>query len=407
MITKKGLSFFLILISTTLVAQEGATSFKLYGFIRNDFFYNSRQNVEALDGSFYQYPKPIEMANGVDKNDVPNSEMISVATRLGLDINGKDILGAKSSAKIECDFGGFGTTYYLIRLRQAYTKLNWTNTELLVGQTWHPLFGNVAPTNPSLNAGAPFQPFNRSPQVKVKQNLGKTLSFTASALYQMQYMSKGPLGSSASYAKNAILPELFVGLENKTTHWVTGIGGDMLTIKPTSTTTITSASAVAYAQYSNNNWTVKAKTFYGENSSNLCMLGGYAASKFNNDSTVATDYTNLNYLTSWFNMVYGTKWQVGLLVGLSQNLGSNKSLAVNKINQIEFYGNGADINSQLQLDKLFRIAPHVSYNLSNLKFGLEYDFTSADYGKLKTDGTISTPSTASNHRIVASAVYLF
>jgi len=120
--------------------------------------------------------------------------MLSVNTRLGFDITGTSVLGAKTSGKIEADFAGFGTTYYVFRIRQAYMKLNWDKTELLIGQTWHPLFGNVVPTTFSANAGAPFQPFNRSPQVRLKQNLSSTLSFTAAALYEMQYCTQGPSG---------------------------------------------------------------------------------------------------------------------------------------------------------------------------------------------------------------------
>ena len=133
-------------------AAEPAVSYKLYGFVRNDFYYNSRQNVEALDGLFNIFPKPKETDTyGDDKNGVHSAEMLSVSSRLGIDLSGTQVFGAKTSAKIECDFAGFSTNYYVIRIRQAYIKLNWKKTELLVGQTWHPMFGAVSPTVPSLN----------------------------------------------------------------------------------------------------------------------------------------------------------------------------------------------------------------------------------------------------------------
>ena len=31
-------------------------SLKIYGHVRTDFFYNSRANVESVDGLFYSYP---------------------------------------------------------------------------------------------------------------------------------------------------------------------------------------------------------------------------------------------------------------------------------------------------------------------------------------------------------------
>ena len=82
-------------------AVEPTSSYKLYGFVRNDLYFNSRQNTEALDGLFNMVPKPIDLdATGKDKNALPNSQMLSISTRLGLDFIGTPILGSKSSAKI-------------------------------------------------------------------------------------------------------------------------------------------------------------------------------------------------------------------------------------------------------------------------------------------------------------------
>ena len=261
---KKLLPILFFTISSVLIAQESA-KIKIYGFVRNDFYYNSRQNTEAIDGLFHLFPKPIEMSAGIDKNAVPQAEMLSIATRLGLDINGSDILGAKSSAKIEADFAGFNSNFYVIRIRHAYTKLNWAKSELLVGQTWHPLFGSVMPTGPSLNAGAPFQPFNRSPQVRYKYNFCSAFSMMAAGSYQMQYTSQGPNtslatnGANPSYLKNAMLPDLFLGAECKTKHWTSGLGIDVKTIKP-AIETLTSKSLVAYTQFIDSKFQFKAKS---------------------------------------------------------------------------------------------------------------------------------------------------
>ena len=43
----------------------------------------------------------------------------------------------------------------------------------------------------SLATGAPFNPFNRSPQVRYNYAPIKGLSFTAAAIYQFQYGSLG------------------------------------------------------------------------------------------------------------------------------------------------------------------------------------------------------------------------
>lgn len=423
---KKLLPLFCIAFSTLAIAQE-PTKLKVYGFVSNDFFYNSRQNVEMVDGIIQLFPKPIELnAAGVDKNAVAQAEMLSVNSRLGVDLTGAPILGAKSSGKIEADFAGFGTSYYVFRIRQAFMKLNWEKTELLVGQTWHPLFGSVVPTTFSANAGGPFQPFNRSPQVRVKESLSKTLSLTAAALYEMQYASFGPSSTSAAntYLKNVIAPDLFVGLENKTKHWTLGVGADLKTIKPEplNKATITSLSAGAYAQYVNGKLQFKGKTTYGENLSDQLMLGGYGVSKYATDMTTVLSYCNYKNMSSWINAVYGTKLQVGLLLGMSNNLGTTEDLALNSKNRFVSYGYGfynssdlnpnikttdVDYNNQQILDRLYRVAPQVSYNLSNFKFGLEYDYTTASYGAMQRDGSAKNTYSVSNNRILASVMYIF
>ena len=423
---KKLFAFSLLFLSFTVTAAEPVTtSFKFYGYVANEFFFNSRQNVEMVDGAIMLFPKPVSPnAVGADVSATPQAELLSVNSRLGLDINGTPILGAKSSGKIEADFAGTGATYFVFRIRQAYVKLNWNETELLLGQTWHPLFGNVMPLTPSSNAGAPFQSFNRSPQLRVKQNLTNNLSFTAAAIYEMQYASQGPLGTSSCYLKNAIIPDLFAGLENKTTHWTTGAGIDFKTLKPDAmnSATISSVSAIAYAQYVKNNLQIKAKLTYGENLSDQLMLGGYGVSKYAADSATVLSYTNFKNMNGWFNIVYGTKIQVGLLLGASENLGTNNNLVISKTKKFTIYGYGfydtSALNSSLKktdatyldqqvLDRLYRIAPQISFNLPNLKFALEYDFTTASYGKLKTDGTSENPYFVNNHRVLASVSYIF
>lgn len=386
-------------------AADPSVGYQLYGFVRNDFYINSRQNFEVLDGLFSIFPKPVDInTNGKDKNAVPNAEMLSVATRLGIDFRGTPIMGAKSTAKIECDFAGISTSYYLIRIRQAYLKLNWEKTELLVGQTWHPLFGSVLPTVPSLNTGSPFQPFNRSPQVRAKRMLTNELSVIGSVNYQMQYMSQGPLGASPSYLKNALLPDIFVGLESKSKHWISGVGFDTKMLK-INDARLSSGSAVAYTQYADNQLQIKAKAIYGQNLSDHLMIGGYGIS--NESTTNNIVYTNFNTLSSWLNLVYGTKVQTGIFVGFSQNLGTNENLNIDAAGKITAYGYGFYADTQQLMDRIYRIAPHITYNLSNFKLGFEYELTSADYGKIQGNGRIENSSTATNHRAMATISYIF
>jgi len=387
-----------------LFALQPGVNYELYGFIRNDFYYNSRLNEEVIDGIFHLFPKPAIINNeGIDENAVPQAEMISVATRLGLNIKGGIIAGAKSSAKIEMDFAGSGSYYFLIRLRQAYMQFDWDKTSLLVGQTWHPMFGSVSPTGATYNAGVPFQPFNRSPQLRINHQLSPSLTLIGAAIYQMQYTSTGPLGFSAEYMKKAIQPNLFGGLEFKKSGWTSGFGIDYKKIKPNDHY-ISSLSAVAYAQFIKSMWQVKAKAVVGQNLSDHLMAGGYG--EIFDSNTGGVQYTNISSHASWVNVIYGKKWQVGLFGGYFQNLGSGTTLhAVG--NEYTLYGRGFYKNSQQMLDRLIRVSPMLIYNLPNFNVGIEYNLTQAQYGKITSDGRITQPYSVNNHRILASATYFF
>ena len=108
----------LALFSTT--AQRKNFTYKFYGFVRGDLFYNSRANMAPIDGNFYLYPLDKSFdADGKDLNATPNGSFYTFTSRLGLDVTGPDIGKARSSAKIETDFGGFsGSNTYPAGIRK-------------------------------------------------------------------------------------------------------------------------------------------------------------------------------------------------------------------------------------------------------------------------------------------------
>ncbi len=339
--------------------------------------------------------------------------MISVTTRVGVDIHGIDMLGAKTFAKIETDFAGTGNTYFLLRIRQAYVRFNWLKSELLVGQTWHPLFGNVQPDILSINTGAPFQPFNRSPQLRYNYKLNDIFSLTVAGIYQMQYSSPGPDGNSPKYIKEAVIPDAFLGIESKTRYWTTGAGFDTKTIKP-SNTTITSFSATAYTQYINPKFQFKLKGIWGQNMSDYLLMNGYGVNKIeyklneeNKPQVKELEYTNFNIFSTWFNVVYGSTWKVGMFAGFSQNLGTNKDLAATTDGSYIVYSRGYYSEQQLLANQVWRASAVVSYNLPKLRIGAEYNFTTVQYGTLKADGYTTNNSQVNNHRVIVSLIYSY
>ena len=153
------------------------------------------------------YPKDeVFDSNGRDLNATANGSFYTLYTRLGLDVKGPKLGRAMTSAKVEADFRGSGTSYSTIRLRHAYLNLDWGRSALLLGQTWHPLFGDVSPQILNLSVGAPFQPFSRAPQIRYRYT-HKGFQLTGAAIWQSQYLSQGIVGKSQTYIKNSCVPE--------------------------------------------------------------------------------------------------------------------------------------------------------------------------------------------------------
>jgi hypothetical protein len=409
MITRKKLLVaFLTICSLSMFAQEAST-YKLYGFSRSDFYSDTRKMSANVLDLFSLYPMYKDInASGEDLNALSSAGLLSVTTRMGLDFSTPaGIFGAKTAvAKIETDFGG-SPTYMLLRIRQAYTQIIWEKSSLLVGQTWHPMFVNATQPNVlSLNTGSPFQPFNRSPQVRFDYQMNK-LKLTAAAIYQMMYASQGPEGPTSTYQKNAILPDLFVSLEYKKNNMLVGLGGDYKSILPTryitddnsikhiNHNTLRTPSIMVFGVLNSGKLTIKAKALFGQNLTEHNIIGGYSITPDNK-------YIPYNSFSSFIHFNYGTTHQFGLLAGFSANLGPSKTIPVGS----NFYGLGVDGTNMV--GNIFRITPTYSYNIKNWRMGVELEYTNAGWGKRSLEnGKILNLSRSDNYRIYAILMYKF
>lgn len=413
---KKHLILFACLaLAMDCFAQLKDFSYKFYGQIRTDLFYNSRANEETVDGLFYMYPKDKVLdPNGEDLNATANGSFYVLYTRLGVDVAGPKLGKAKTSAKVEVDFRGSGTTYSTIRIRHAYFNLDWGKSALLAGQTWHPLFGDVSPQILNLSVGGPFQPFSRAPQIRYRYT-NKNLLLTGAAIWQSQYLSQGidpdkPLASKKSqdYIKNSCVPELYAGIDYKNSNWLAGAGIELLSLKPRTQSKInneiykvderiTTLSYEAHAKYTNKDWFVGAKTVLGSNLTQTSMLGGFGI-KSVDGRTGEQEYTPIRFSSSWLNVVYGQKWKPGIFLGYAKNLGTSDAL----VDKTPLYGTGTN------LDQLVTAGAELTYNVAHWKFGLEYTLSTAWYGSLNTsDGKIINTHSISNNRIVGVAMFMF
>ena len=435
--------------------------FKPYGFIRNYFTYDSRESWSGT-GDMYNYQPKDEnwnqtaaeaAASGVpreDLNAVSTFRFLSLTTRVGVNIVDYKWRGTEFGGKIEADFyaglsSKTGQTHSLsgvaqFRLRQAYLTLGWDSlpmmkgkdyarVDLTLGQTWHPMAADLCDAI-ALNSGAPFGPFNRSPQVKMDARLGKYVTLTAAGLWQMQYLSIGPDNvTSAEYIAYSKTPEAYLGISVHDKGWIFRAGADVLSISPRHLGTlngvkvtvkdrITTASPFVYLQYKKGEFSFKAKTIFAESGEHMNMYGGYGIKAVNADGSY--EYTPIRHSTSWISLVYGgkvgaqeekhpQKLQGILFAGYVKNFGTKEALydidGDGKFTKAEFYNPRSSAMNQM-----WRLSPTLLYTVGKFQLGLEYEITSVQYG----DGVLNANALSTNglhwvtnHRVQLMTKYNF
>ena len=404
-------------------AQESKTNnlnLGIYGFVRNEIFIDSYKGLDAANELFYLVPLYVgQDANGNDINQQTSSNLSAIASRIGLKIDGPEIFGAKTSGNIEFDFGGIVKTEpTLFRIRHANVVFNWAKSRLLVGQTWHPFWGGgVFPAVAGLNTGAPFQAFNRSPQIRYDVKSGDW-TISGAAVYENQYTSKYFEASNYSTPtqaqRNGVMPELVWSTEYNKNGLTIGAGAEIKRIKPRMTVTgtdgkfnaneyLTSTGFMAYLKHKSDRFTLIAKGYYGQNMTHLTFLGGYGVAT-RNEATGEETYTNYTNYTTLLSAEYGKKWQVGMMLGYGGNLGTSDPLYDD--------GSGKGIVAGLlpNVQDLARVAPHVALNVSKIRLVAEYEMTTANYGVGGfdfSDGLYSDTHQATNHRFIVMMMYVF
>ncbi|MCQ2148162.1 MAG: hypothetical protein MJZ16_11720 [Bacteroidales bacterium] len=365
-------------------AQEGHV--KISGFIRNYFTYDSRENVSGTEDLFMYVPKDESIsANGTDLNAQSSFRFAALTSRLIVDATGYEYNGFKFTSKIEADFyngvsGVTGTA--VLRLRQAFVTMSKNAGTLKVGQAWHPMAADM-PDIFSLNTGAPFGPFSRTPLAQFDYKFSDNFSLTASAIWQMQYTSAGPDGASANYIKYSGTPEIYAGVNYTNGGFIARLGLDMLSIKPRHNNgvdkvsdRITTLTPFAYVQYkADNSFTVKAKTVLAQAGEHVSLNGGYAVSAVSTDGSYS--YTPTRNSSTWVSLSYGKKVQAILFGGYVKNFGTTKAVMGAAGVPMGYYFSKNSFNN---MNQMFRVTPAVLCNLGKFSYGVEYEVTGVQYG---------------------------
>jgi len=417
----------LLLCGSAATAQEEKPAkFSLYGFIRNYAVFDSRVSKAGTQDLYFYMPEGESLAaDGTDLNATPSFRMLSLTTRLGLKVAGYQFGSIKVNGAVEADFYCMSGSVAVFRLRQAYVGLGWDvgqNGNLLVniGQTWHPLAADM-PHITNLETGAPFNPFNRSPQVMAHYSVNKHFTLTGGILFPMQYLPTGPEGKSMNYNKYAMIPEAYLGVAFKAGGFLGKVGVDVLTIKPYKTYMtpvldqdgnpvvvggkvqtevggkanglLTNVSPFVYLQYTKGKFQVKAKSVLAQGGEHMNLLSGYGIAGYDQVSHTYS-YTPMQDWASFVSFQYGKKFQVLGMLGYFKRLGTTQDL-----DGALWLNTAADTS----IHQAFRATPTVAWNLGKLTFSLEYNLTAAQFGQGQTNarGQYEDPGKwILNHRVI-------
>ncbi len=373
----------LSLLCAAAYAQETKPTVEVHGFIRNYYAVDTREMVGLTEDFFTYVPKDVlTLNNSDDGNFYPNARFAALTSRLWVEAKGYEFNGLKVGARVEGDFyNGLGndkvTGTANFRMRQAFVTLSRAHWNLKAGQAWHPLAADM-PDVFSLNTGAPFGPFSRTPLTQFEYNFGEHLSLSTALIWQMQYASNGPSGKSAKYIEWACSPEFYFGANVKTDNLLLRAGLDVLSIKPRLyddygflTDRITTLTPFFYGQYKKDLFSVKLKSVFAQAGDHLNLNGGYGVCEIKSDGNWI--YTPTRNSSSWISFCYGKKLQAVLFAGYVKNFGTAKAL----VDADKFW---FSTNSFDNLNQMVRVTPSVIYNFGKLAFGLEYEMTSVQYG---------------------------
>lgn len=402
---------------------------KFSGFLRNDVFYDSRQVISARpanQGELLLYPTNVANdVNGNDINAAPSITMLSITSRLTGTITGPNAFGAKTSGIFEGEFfGNANGNENAFRLRHAYAKLDWKNTQLAFGQYWHPLFVTECfPGVVSFNTGIPFQPFSRNPQIRLTQNLGSGFNLILAAVSETEAFSSsgsstnialGAPAVSQLYANNAVIPNMHAQVQYRSNSLLMGAAFDFKSLLPalkvqsapgastyvSTNEKINSFTFETYAKLTTKDVVVKGEFVSGENTFDQLMIGGYLAY---GDAPNIT-YKPIRVNAYWFEVAGTGKTIVpGFFFGYTKNNGAVDAGAISSVAYTRSVAPKA-----ASIDNVLRIAPRLEIVSGKFKFGTEIEITSAAYGTAGTDAKVTgNTNSVTNTRILFVSTFSF
>lgn len=400
------------------LTKRAPLAFSFSGYIKEDTFFDSRQVIGLRQDQFLYYPDHyLPDICGRDINDKGRFNMVSIETRGRGEAAGPLIIGAHSFGAMEADFwGGIEPSGIIgiFRLRHAFLYLVWPDKTLLLGQYWHPVFlPDCYPDTISFSNGVPIEPYAREPQIRFTKTFDKiTLMFAATSYATNLYDQGVNVAANAINnlaERNAIMPDLNLQARATINDHFLGIGVNCRRIIPFLVTTpltpttgrrtkqdLFSFLGLAYAKFAWENITLAMKMIYAQNGLIYDMISGYAAHCVD-PVTLMKDYTNLQCVSFWIDLVRHGIWEPGLFVGITKNLGASTTIIPETA-----YANGRE-----DIDYVARIEPRLRWFIDPFIFGGEFEITRAAWGNINDRGRVQDAHPVTNYRALFAAFFCF
>jgi hypothetical protein len=406
------------IIAIELQKREPLFDVKFSGFIRHDVIFDSRQTVDVREAAVVLWGKDVDFdTNGKDRNSASKFQMLDVLSRAGVKVSVPDVLGAKTAGFLEGDFfGNAESGINQFRLRHAWITLDWKKTQLGIGQFWHPLtIPEMFPGVVNFSGGAPYMPYNRNPQIRLTQKLNNHFNLILAAVAQRDFTS-----NTAPY-RNSSIPSGHVQVNYKNKDVLVGLASHFEQIRPKTGSGLTndfsneranSVSVMAFGRFETKPMTIKAEAMYGENATSFIMLGGYVGYTPTTGPGLET-YSTMATQSFWIDLTGKTKKIIpGFFAGFSQNDGANNPISgkavaygfSNAVGGIAASGNA----TTRTINYIYRLAPRIEVPIKNLKFGLEAEYSAAEWGNADNSGrAVSDLNLVGTWRVLFATVLKF
>ena len=366
----------------------------LYGWVRTDYSFDSRQSAYAREYNLNLYPLDEKLdTNGKDINGAVSSNFLAITSRVGIKFRGPDVWGAKATGNIEADF--FGNTELnkssagsgsvgLLRLRHATATLSWPKTAVTFGQTWYPSFvTDVFPGVANFNTGIMFNPFGWAGQVKIAQKLTPDLTLSVVAYKDREFQTATATGASLNSATfNSAMPTFHGQLQYKTKTITTGIGAEYQSLKPViesatliSNEKLNSEMYFGYFKYANDKIIAKAYGITGGNLYHLVMIGGFAGYT---EANGQESYRPTKTSSAWIDIASANaKIAPGVFFGYTKNDGVDAGYK-------NLYVRG--VSGSRILDNVWRASARVDFKQNKFNISPEIEYTTAKWGDINANG---------------------